>query len=250
MLLIFIIFIFNYSYKNKNIEAMNKDNITVVSGYWPVKNKHGSNKYDDWFKKSLKINQRYIFFCEKDRNDYIKSFRRDLETIFVDYSISDFFTNKYASDKWIDSMHVPSKEVSMIWNEKMHMLKIAKDMDKTPTDYYIWIDAGIASYRDNEPPSIRLNLKDIDSLPRDKLCYSHVEDFYHNFSAGCLLIHRDAIDIFHDKYYEFLSECNDGWKCGSEQYIFTKMMNKYPDMFYKMSEGYGTNLVDLYEKYV
>jgi hypothetical protein len=28
------------------------------------------------------------------------------------------------------------------------------------------------------------------------------------------------------------------------------MMNKYPDMFYKMSEGYGTNLVDLYEKYV
>jgi hypothetical protein len=248
IIIIFILFVFYYSFKN--IEGMNADNITVVSGYWPVKNKYGNNKYDEWFKKSLKINQRYIFFCEKDRNDYIKSFRGDLETIFVDYPISDFYCNKYASDKWIDSTHVPSKEVGMIWNEKMHMLKMAKNMDETPTDYYIWIDAGIAPYREIEPPSVRLNLKDLESLPKDKLCYSHVNEDYHNFAATCLLIHRDAIDIFHDKYYEFLSECNDGWKCGSDQYIFTKMMNKYPDMFYKMSEGYGENLIELYENYI
>jgi len=250
LILILILFYLFYNGRSNTKESMNADNITVVSGYWNVGNKHGSKKYDEWFKKSLKINQRYIFFCDENANDYIRSFRGNLETIFINYPISDFYTNKYATENWIDPKHVPSKELGMIWNEKIHMLKVAKDMDENPTDFYVWSDAGIAPYRENEPPQVRLNLKDVDSLPKDKLCYSYVSDSYHNFAATCLIIHRDIIDDFHDKYYELLSNCNDNWKCGSDQYIFTKMMNKYPDMFYKISEGYGTNLVELYEKYV
>lgn len=249
-ILILILFYFFYNRPSNAKESMITDNITVVSGYWNVGNKYGNKKYDDWFKNTLKINQRYIFFCDNGTNDYIRSFRGNLETIFINYTISDFYTNKYATENWIDPKHVPSKELGMIWNEKIHMLKKAKDADKTPTDFYIWSDAGIAPYRETEPPTVRLNLKDVDSLPKDKLCYSHVNDSYHNFAATCLIIHRDAIDNFHDKYYKLLSECNDGWKCGSDQYIFTKMMNKYPELFYKLSDGYGGNLLKLYEKYV
>lgn len=124
-------------FKNKKAEPMTMDNITVVSGYWQVKNKYKNDKYNDWFKNTLNINQRYIFFCEKDKNDYIKSFRGGLDTIFIDYPVSNFYTNQFSSNAWIDKTHVPSKELGMIWNEKIHMLKLAKDMDKTPTDFYM-----------------------------------------------------------------------------------------------------------------
>ncbi len=256
ILFLYFIFLLYFVCKNINIENFTSDNkgdnITIVSGYWKVKNKYedGDERYNEWFNNALKINQRYIFFCEKEMNEYIKSFRGNFETMFVDYPISKFYTNKFYKKEWINEEHVPSNEIGMIWNEKIHLLKFAKDNDEYKTDFYIWVDAGIAPYREMPPPSKRLNLKNIASLPKDKLCFSQVDESYHKFSAGCLIIHRDAIDNFHEKYYEILENCNDGWKCGSDQYIFTLMMIKYPELFYKMSEGYGNNLIELYENHV
>ena len=226
------------------------DNITVVSGYWNIKNKYGDNKYDEWFKNTLNINQRYVFFCDTSNVEYIKSFRPNYETIFVDYPLDMFYTNQFSKDNWIESTHVPSKELGMIWNEKINLLKIAKDQDNSPTEFYVWIDAGVAPYRDLSPPDDRLNIKDVNSLPKNKLCYSGVNEDYHNFSGTVLIIHRDFIDTFHNKYYNMLSICDDGWKCGSDQYIFTKLLKTEPEMFHKISEGYGQNLVELYDKYV
>jgi hypothetical protein len=260
IIIIFLLFIFICTFsisKDVNIEKLdtfenstNENNITVVSGYWKVHNKHGHSKYDEWFKNSLQINQRYIFFCDEETIPYIESFRKNLETIYNPYPLINFYSSKYIKDDYIHPTHIPSIEVATIWNEKIHLLKLAKDGDTNPTEFYIWIDAAVSCYRDKLPPSNKLNLKDVYSLPKDKLCYSYVPEDYHNFSAGVLIIHRDFIDTFHDKYYKELENCNDGWKCGSEQVIFTKLTNSNPELFYKMSEGYGENLVTLYEKYV
>ena len=128
---------------------------------------------------------------------------------------------------------------------------MAKDYDlnnNSTTDFYVWIDAGIAPYRDTQPPSVRLNLKNINSLPHDKICYSFVSEDYHNFSAGVLIMHKNIIDNVHDLYYNTLNQCNikdSNWVCGSDQIIFTKMIKLYPELFYKMSDGYGENLTKL-----
>jgi hypothetical protein len=251
LILIFILFFIYYfiNVSNNKIEHFTADNVTVVSGYWKIKNKH-DNSFDEWFKNSLKINQKYIFFCDKSMNDYISQFRGDYETIFVDYPLNHFFTQQFAKDEWIELPNVPSKELGMIWNEKIHLLKLAKDMDPNPTEYYIWIDAGVAPYRHQMPPQNRLNI-DLSMFPPNKLYYSQVNGVYHNFAATVLIISRNIIDEFHDKYYEILKDCNEV-NCGSDQYVFTKMMKMYPDLFYKMFEdndngvGYGKNLVDLY----
>lgn len=235
---------------NTNNTNTNENNITVVSGYWKVDNKHGHSNYDEWFKNSLQINQRYIFFCEEETISYISSFRKNLETIYKDYPLTNFYSRKYIKDDWTDGYNVPSLDLAMIWNEKIHLIKLAKDNDTNPTEFYIWIDAGICSYRYILPPSNKLNLKDVSSLPKNKLCYSHTDGGYHNFAATVLIIHRSFIDTFHDKYYEVLENCNDGGYCGSDQFIFTKLMRSNPELFYKISEGYGENLVTLYEKYV
>ena len=240
--------------RNYNKEGLtNNDNLTVVSGYWNVTNKYSNGKYNEWFKNTLKINQKYIFYCNKTDNDFIKPFRGDYETEFVHYTLDDFYSKKYYNNDWIHEKHVPSKELGMIWNEKVHLLKLSRDRNianNKNTEFYIWIDAGISAYRYSLPPTKRLNLKDVNSLPHNKLCYSHVDEDYHMFSGSVLLMHESFINTFHDIYYEYLKKCNSGWKCGSDQYILTLIFNDKPELFYKMSHGYGKNLTDLYNTYV
>ena len=225
------------------------DNITVVSGYWNVLNKYSSDTYNNWFNTSLKINQRYIFFTEKSSNDYIQKFRSNYETIFVDYKIEDFYCKKYYKNHWVNWQHVPSKELGMIWHEKIHCMKLAKDNDKTPTEFYVWIDAGVCVFRDKEPPKIRLNLLDINSLPHDKLCYATVEEDYHNFAASVLIMHRSIIDKIHTIYYSMLEEITkyiNDFRCGSDQFIHTILFKRFPNLYYKIADGYGQNLFTLY----
>lgn len=236
--------------------ALNSDNITVVSGYWRVNNKYGGHmKYDEWFKNTLRINQRYYFFCDKSDIDYIKKFRTDLETLFIPYSLDSFHSSKYfgyppGDKKWTHPTHVPSIEVSMIWHEKIHLIKMAKDADKDKqTEFYVWIDAGICNFRNSPTPVDRLNI-DKNKLPHDKVCYSRVKTNYHSFSAGVLIMHKDIIDKIHDLYFQSLikyqKKYND-WRCGSDQFIWTNMVKEYPNLFHKLSDGYGQNLTALYK---
>ena len=225
------------------------DNITVVSGYWPIESKFNHEQYNKWFKNTLQINQQYIFFCNKDTNEYIKQLRNNLGTYFIDYPLNNFYSKKYYKNHWIDSMHVPSKELGIIWLEKVHLMKLAKDSKLRNTDYYVWIDAGVCVYRDNVPPSIRLNLKNINMLPQDKVCYSYVDAIIHNFAATVIIMHSTLIDRIHDLFYEYVQKYSiiyDDWRCGCDQIIFNRMIDDQPLLFHKFSEGYGENLVKLY----
>jgi hypothetical protein len=242
-LAILLILIFYNKYNKEGFN--NENNLLVVSGYWNIKNKH-DNLYNKWFKNTLNINQTYVFYCDKDINDYILSFRNGYETIFVNYPLNNFFSKNYIHTNEIHEIHVPSKELGYVWNEKMHLLKITKDNDKNNTEYYIWIDAGISIYRDDPPPNKKLIIN-TNIINQKKLYYSEVNESYHNFAAGVILIHRDVIDEIHDKYYNLLNSCQDEWKCNSEQYIFTKLILLYPELFYKLTNGYGEMLNKIFD---
>ena len=134
---------------------------------------------------------------------------------------------------------------------------MAKDYDiaqyNSTTEFYVWIDSGITPYRDKSPPDTRLNLKDIHSLPHDKVSYSQESGRkIDGVTGGCLIIHHSIIDHIHKLYYQFLDECNKlhttDTYCGADQQILTDIRDEYPDLFYKMSTGWGGNLEDLYNK--
>ena len=250
IVLLFIVIIVVITLKNvdRYDNVKNADNLTIVSGYWKVKNKRNSDNFDSWFKNTLKINQRYIFFTIEENFEYIRKFRNNYETQFVDKNLDDFYSKQlYESPPHVT--HVPSKEVGYIWNEKIHLMKLAKDMDKQNnkvSEFYMWVDAGINIFRGNSPPTTRLNITH-ENFPKDKLIYSSVQEDYHEFSGGVLLMHNTFIDKFHDIYYEFLKNCKDTWKCGSDQYILTLIKQETPELFSPIEEkGYGKLLEKLF----
>ena len=69
-------------------------NITCVSGYWQITNKHNNN-YLKWFNNSLKVNCPYVFFSNKQGIELIKKYRGVLPTYYIECEIADFYTWKY-----------------------------------------------------------------------------------------------------------------------------------------------------------
>ena len=70
------------------------NNLTIVSGFWKVVNKH-DNKFDNWFSKTLKINCPYIFFGNEESINIVKKHRNSLPTHYINCEVSDFYTYKY-----------------------------------------------------------------------------------------------------------------------------------------------------------
>jgi hypothetical protein len=228
------------------------DNITLVSGYWPIHSKHDKQAYDTWMRSTLCINQRMYFFCDKESEAFIKECRGDRETIFIEHSIQNFHSRLFYNNQWRENYEIPSSDLGKIWHEKLNLLKIAKDLDReNATDFYVWYDAGCCLFRDNRPPQQRLNLSNIHAIPKDRVCYSssYPPQPHHEVSGTVLVLHKDLINDVHHLFYNCVKEHRhhaSTWYYGSDQVIFTMLMKRYPHMFYKIADGYGNNLMELY----
>lgn len=239
------------NYKN------NKYKFTCVSGYWKIKNKHG-NKFNDWFSNTLKINCPYVFFGDKETIEFIKQYRNDLPTHYIELNIESFETYKYKDNMITNPVHCPSIELNLIWNEKIFMIQKASKINPFSSDFFMWIDAGICTYRDKIPPSIPFpNIDKLNKLPEDKFIYSSTHNLvynnnfkkglYHIFHhvSGTYILHKNIIDKCVELYSKYLKliDKNDIW---TDQVILTLMYKDNIDLFYKYCDGYGAICTNLY----
>jgi hypothetical protein len=234
--------------------------LTCVSGFWPIKNKHG-NRFAEWFKKTLRINCPYVFFTTKEGIEIIKSYRLDLPTHYIEYNIEDFYTFKYKDKMITHQEHCPSVELNLIWNEKMIMMEKACQINIFNSDFFCWVDAGVCVYREQEPPSTPFpDVRKLNDLPKDRLIYSSsgiwtsklVQNnrYYHYISGTSYILHKDIVTHFTDMYKKYMERIfmdntinrNIIW---TDQVILTHMFKNYPYKFYKLSDGYGMNLITL-----
>jgi len=133
----------------KNKEESYK--LTCVSAFWKVKNKHGDS-YIDWFHNTLKINCPYVFFGDKESITIVKKYRGVLPTYYIECNFEDFTTYKFKDKMMTHTVHCPSIELNLIWNEKVFFVKKALDINPFNSEYFCWIDAGICTYRQKSPP--------------------------------------------------------------------------------------------------
>lgn len=231
---------------------------TIVSGYWSVKGKHSNEKFDSWFKNTLRINCPYIFFGNKESIETAKRIRFDLPTEYVLLELDDFYTNKYKNHIAEHKIHVPSPEVCLIWLEKIFLLQKAKEMNTFNSDYFMWVDAGICVLRNQSPPSEKFTCEKINLLPKNKFIFTsseepfdnhcvHSNNYYHYISATAFILHIDFIDEFTEIYKTFLDRFINHYNwVNTEQKILTHMFSEKPELFFKLGEGYGNLLWRLY----
>jgi hypothetical protein len=230
----------------------NKSKLTCVSGYWKIKNKHG-NRFDNWFKNTLKINCPYIFFGDRESIESVKKYRSKLPTYYIELNIEEFITYKYIDKMRIDSVHCPSQELNLIWNEKIFMLQRALQINPFSSDFFCWIDAGICIYRDKNPPTSPFpNTNKLKNLPKNKFIYSsslcYNNNFtqkkknyhlHHHISGTSYILHKNIIDNFTTLYKEYLEKLVDKNNIWTDQVVWTFIFKDNPDKFFKLCDGYG-----------
>ena len=223
---------------------------TCISCFYLIKNKHGDS-FSNWLEKTLSINCPYVFFCNKEMIDIIKSYRKNLPTHFIEYNIEDFYTYKYKDFMITDDLHCPSVELNLVWNEKIFMLEKAQQLNPFGSEWFHWIDAGICTYRDVQPPDdLFPNIEKIVNLPKDKFIFSSsyptADEGEHYIAGTSYLLHESTIKQFVEKYKIYLDKFVDDKNIWTDQIILTRIYLDNPDHFFKLCYGYGEVTRHLY----
>jgi len=147
-------------------------------------------------------------------------------------------------------IHCPSIELNLIWNEKIFMIQKAYQINPFNSDWFQWIDAGICSYRDQNPPNIPFpNINKLKLFPKDKFIYSssceYIENlvtntnYYHHISGTAYLIHKSLINTFVNMYQLYLEKLVDKNNIWTDQLLLTHIHKDNPNLFFKLCDGYG-----------
>ena len=238
-----------------------QSSLTLVSGFWVIPNKHDT-KYFEWFERTLQIDCPYVFFGNEESINIVKKYRKDLPTHYILLEIKDFYTYKFYNDIKTHPLHCPSKELNLIWNEKIFLIKRAMELNIYDSEFYGWIDAGICIYRDeNMKPSKKAfpNKEKLMALPKNKLIFasSDCETFmpqfannlyyYHYISGSTYILHKSFIDTFLGIYKSYLDfYLPQGNWMHTDQVLLTYIYTQSPEIFYKFANGYG-NILPLLE---
>lgn len=242
--------------------ALERNNLTIVSGYWNVKNKY-NNSYFNWMNSTLRINMPYVFFGSKDIIDIVKKIRHDLPTHYIELNITELDAYKYKDYIITDPVHCPSVELSIIWLSKLFLIKKASDLNPFQSEFFFWVDAGICVYRNHHPPLKSFDMIKINQLPKHKWIFSssdnatffphHVVDnnHYHYISGTCFILSIHIIPSIVFLFSLLLEEkIPHRYFCfSSDQVLYTHLYRRYGDtMFYKLGDGYGAVINELYTK--
>ena len=235
--------------KTKYYNDTNSDSNTTIEVEQGIDNqgelkKNTSNPYYDWFNNSLQINMPYIIFSDLELLPILFQKRHGLPSLFIPYNFDAFYLKdeNIIPEEWtFGNKHIPSRELSKIWLEKMNMVSMASQIERNAL-FYVWVDAGLATYRHRLPPSEEWSHEVLLSLPKDRISFCQIEGEYHSFPAGVIVFPRTMVRFAHFLFYQMYRSCLEqapSWKCGSEQYLWTEVWLSYPEIFHVMSYNYG-----------
>ena len=176
--------------------------------------------------------------------------------MYIELNIEEFVTYPYKDKMITDSYHCPSVELNLVWNEKIFLIQKALDLNPFQSDFFCWVDAGICIYRNKVPPSIPFpNINKLNELPTNKFIYSSYSPYIepniqnkhldHHIS-GTYILHKNIIPYFVNLYHEYFTSLVDENNIWTDQVILTYIFKNHPYLFYKLCDGYGENVAQLY----
>jgi len=240
----------------------NKYPVTVVSAYWAVKSKHLVSSYGDWFQNTLRVQCPYVFFHDSDKIIKMVSGIRQpsamYPTHFIRRNLTDAALKFNYRAEWTHQKHVRSSDLAVVWLDKVYMMSDVADMNPYHSEWFAWIDAGVAMYREQKMPStVWPNPAILPHLPKHRIIYSDSGAHpAHSFAGTAFMYHGDIVTTVRDKFMQVYETCVNKysteqprklWVCGIDQGHFTEMKKAEPDLFVNTGVGYGAMVQELFK---
>ena len=139
----------------------------------------------------------------------------------------------------------------------MFLRQKAAKLNPFSSSHFMWVDAGICTYRDNPPPKTQFpNLDKLNKLPKDKFIFTSSTGYYndsmiqknnyYHYISGTYLLHHSIIDNFVEIYKKYLDKLINKDNIWTDQVILTHIYKDNKDLFYRLSNGYGVIIPLLY----
>ena len=111
----------------------------------------------------------------------LSDIRAGLQMVFVKLAIRDFTVAQLYDRAWVEPVHIPTAELGMIWLEKVFMIEKAAALNPFSSQWYAWMDAGCALYRQRAPgPKPWPSEQALALLPRN---WCRIRTWYHHSAA-------------------------------------------------------------------
>lgn len=206
-------------------QSLIKSPNTVVTGYFRARSKYHAEKYDDWMRNMLSLQDAMVIFTEPDLIDQIKDLRSHAvnRTVIIPVALDDLPIGKlFSASFWQDQLdRDPEKrihrsyELFWIWLSKSWCVAQAIRMNVYDSDLFVWSDIGsfrerkynsktIVMHRENVPPHEMLQMAHKKpNPPKEELFndkYKHKSNFYH--SGSQFVGYKDTWLTFHEYFLE------------------------------------------------
>jgi hypothetical protein len=172
----------------------------------------------------------------------ILNIRQNKPTVIIYRNISSMSARfSDFKDKWLHRRDVPSKDIGVIWLDKIFMIQDAMHRNPYQSNWFCWHDAGNAYYRDMPiRSSLWPSRSGLQTLPTNKFIYT--SSWYpltdHSVAGTSFMFHKNIMNLLIEYFWAVYKSCDDD-KCGSDQILFSRMKDIHPDFFYQIGYGYG-----------
>lgn len=229
--------------------------IAYVTGYWILnKHKYDEEFYGRQFSRTLNIHGAPLYmFCNEESRKIVEPYC-PAEATYYNMSISEFRSRHLPkiTELELDKTHVPSRELGLIWLEKIYMIRDVKN--KTDHEWLCWSDAANAYLRDHGP--LHIDQSKCDKLDKTKFNFTVSQPQYrskynavtgiHIIAGTSWIIHRDTVDnfvyLFEQYYSKLVNATGMKYYALSDQLIWTYIFEHHPELFNCLGIGYGSIL--------
>lgn len=236
--------------------------LTVVTGYWQLSrgsSKHSEREYAAWLGRALRVDAPYVIYTEDAAEDSalrsrLAAARAGLATQFVARPLEGVRLRwgGVFNASWTHPAHVPSAELALVWLDKAQAVADAVASGRAATPWVAWVDAGAALYRSAPPPCGRWpDPAALAALPLDRVVYTRTGADYHDFAGTAFAYAAPLAPAVAAAFADQVGRCareDADWRCGSDQYVWTRLRERRPQLFFALGEGYGDLVRLLYPR--
>lgn len=221
---------------------------TIVTAFYLMKSKFSPDKYKEWISNFLNLRMNCLLFTNQQTKLWLSE-NFDLQNIKIEIlEMDQFITSKYDWQKQyeMDDEKYHTRELYMVWNEKINFLKIACDKNPYQSEWFLWCDMGSLRQKMFLDQDFKKS-KTLYQLDQNKTYFFRIYYYnYHNpyflnnlkeyecenvdlkcVQGGFILTNLNTYKTIHSEYYEILDKLyKKGLFIGKDQCCYLSLVSK------------------------